>query len=142
MPNWLRWVLILPAALVSYVGIQILVGLSSENLPLPDKFQDWYSQAANSVAGAWAFIYAGALTAPRGRQFPTGVALAVLFGVVTGSVLTLAASARELSHPLWWIALTALASLVTCIAACVQLRRRDDGEIGPSEHGDATSSPE
>ena len=63
MPNWLRWILVVPASLVAYIGIQLVTGFSSERLPLPDIAQDLYSQAVNSVLGPWAFVYVGAQTA-------------------------------------------------------------------------------
>jgi hypothetical protein len=56
MPSWLRWTLVLPAALGSYIAIQFVVAFSSELMPLPEVMRNWYSQALNLL---------GALTTRR-----------------------------------------------------------------------------
>ncbi len=125
MPNWLRWTLVLPAALAGYVVIQLVVGLSSESMPLPQVLRDWYSQAMNSIVAPWAFVMIGARTAPVGRALPTGIALAVLYGIFTGVVAALAVMATTLTAPLWWILLSAVAGVVTVVVTCVHIYRED-----------------
>ena len=133
MPYWLRWTLVLPAALGAYLGIQILVGLSSElfNLPwiLPSDWenaaQDRLSQGLNSVVGPIALIYAGALTSPKGYRFHTSIALAVLFGVVTGGILALSLFSAQQYHPLWWIFTTSAASIAAVIVACIKIHQTE-----------------
>ncbi len=55
MSNWLRWILVLPTAVLAFVAIQVGVGLGSETLPYGDAIQDWLSQLINSIVGPWAF---------------------------------------------------------------------------------------
>ena len=139
MPNWLRWILVLPGAVGAYLGVGLLVGLSSEELPLPDAIQDWYSQAMNSVVGPWVLVYAGARIAPRGRRFVTSVVLAVLFGVLTGAIAPLGLLLEHRSHPYWWFAVSAIAGIVTVIVACVQVQRSEtlkEAQVGPAASGD------
>lgn len=125
MPNWLRWILVLPASLVAYIGIQLITGLSSEQLPLPDVAQDLYSQAINSILGPWAFVYAGARISPLGRRFFTSVALAILFGVFTGSVGVLAVISNVQSGQRWWLVASAVVGLVAAGVTCVQVQRSE-----------------
>lgn len=77
MPNWLRWILVLPVSLAAYIGVQVLAGISSEQLPLPSVARDWYSQALNSFLGPWVFVYIGAQVSPPKQRAATAVALAV-----------------------------------------------------------------
>lgn len=125
MPNWLRWTLVLPAAVAGYVAIQFVVGFSSESLPLPSVLRDWYSQAMNSIVAPWAFVMIGAKTAPVGRALPTGIALAVLYGIFTGVVAALAVVATTLNTPLWWILVSGLVSVITVVVTCVQIYRQE-----------------
>jgi hypothetical protein len=136
MPNWLRWILALPAALVAYIASQILVGLLSEELPLPAAFRDWSSQAANSVVGPWALIAAGAAVAPRGRAFFVSVILAVGFGVLTCVVGALAFLDDDPTVARWWLVLSSLLGMATVIVTCVQFQRR-----GAEERGSESGSP-
>jgi len=124
MPNWLRWILAVPAAVVAYVASQVLVGLMSEGLALPATFRDWSSQAANSVVGPWALVAAGAAVAPRARAFHMSVVLAVAFGVLTGVAGALAFLVDKPAHPRWWLLLSGLLGMATVIVTCVQIQRR------------------
>ena len=140
MPNWLRWILVLPASLGAYVGIQVLVGLSSELIALPwflpadwkDAAQNWWSQGLNSIVGPIALIYAGVLTSPRGHRFHTGIALAVLFGVIVGGISALSLFSTELSHPRWWLLTTTAASIITVVMVCIRIQRTEGSNANPA----------
>jgi hypothetical protein len=121
MPSWLRWTLVLPVAVVSFVVIQFFVAFSSEQMPLPGVLRDWYSQALNSIAAPWAFVFLGAQTAPNGRALPTAISLAVAFSVFTGAVMALAFMVGSFSQPLWWLLVSAVMGVVTVVATCVQI---------------------
>jgi peptidoglycan/LPS O-acetylase OafA/YrhL len=124
MPTWLRWVVVLPTAIASYLGIQILIGLQSEMAPFPDILQDLWSQGLNSIIGPWAFVYSGARVAPRRWILETGVTLAVFYGIFTGAIATLALLDPTPTYSPWWLAICALLGIVTVIATCVQLRKQ------------------
>jgi len=134
MPNLLRWILVIPASLGAYFGIQILVGLSSELLDLPwflpsdwkDVAKDWWSQGLNSVAGPIALIYAGSFTSPKGHRFHTSIALAVLFGVIAGGIIAVSLFSTQLLYPQWWLLMTTIASIVTVIIVCIRIQRTED----------------
>ncbi len=140
MPDWLRWILILPASLGAFFGIQVLVGLSSELIALPwflpvdwkDVAQNWWSQGLNSVVGPIALIYAGVLTSPRSHRFHTGIALAVLFGVIMGGISALSLFSTQLSYPRWWLLTTAAASIITVVVVCIRIQRTEGSNV-PSE---------
>ena len=131
MPGWLRWLLVLPASIAAYLGIQIVVGLLSELINLPwfipsgweDVYQDWISQGLNSVVGPVALIYAGVRTSPRGHRFQTSVALAVLLGGLAAFSLFL----PQQSSPRWWLLTTTAASVITVIAVCIQIQGTEGG---------------
>ncbi len=83
MPNWLRWTLVLPVAVIAYFAIQVVVGIGSERLPLSDYLQDSASQLINSILGPWAFVYPSSKIAPVGKSFQTAVFLTTLFFIIT-----------------------------------------------------------
>ena len=143
MPDWLRWVLVLPASLGAYLGVQVLVGLLSELIDLPwvipsgweDVYQDWVSQGLNSVVGPIALIYAGVRTSPRGDRFHTSVALAVLYGVISGGLAVYSLFLPPLSYPRWWLLTTTAAGIITVIAVCIQIQGTEDSNVASVSGG-------
>ncbi|MDP9225253.1 MAG: hypothetical protein M3P18_15695 [Actinomycetota bacterium] len=65
LPHWLRWLLVLPTAVVAFFAVQfaIIIGglLSGNELP------DWVYQLINSAASGYAFVGAAAWMAPRAK---------------------------------------------------------------------------
>lgn len=70
--TWVRWALVLPAAVAAFFASQ-LVGIVL-TLFAPDL----WSQLINSALGGYAFVYIGARTAPR-EATAIAVVLAVIF---------------------------------------------------------------
>lgn len=122
MPTWLRWVLVFPAALASYLGIQLLVGIQSEFLSFPDSVQDLWSQGVNSIAGPWAFVFSGARVAPSTRAFATGVTLAAIYITFTAAITALALLNPTPAGFTWWVGVSGVVGVVIVIATCFQLR--------------------
>jgi len=133
MPNWLRWILVLPVALLSYFAIQVLVGIQSDTLPLPGSIQDLWSQGVNSVVGPWAFVFVGAKMAPPPRAFETAVTLGVVYGMFTGAVAILALlNSNRVHNPLWLTtagALGVLAVIGTCLHFRVARQSKPSGHV-------------
>jgi hypothetical protein len=129
MPDWLRWVLMLPAALIAYLAIQAGVGLASEMIPYPDSIQDLVSQFLNSVVGPWAFVYTGAKIAPQGRALHAAIGLAALFGVFIVAINVLIFVIRPSTHPVWWIAGTSVISLAVVVASSLQVAFEERNKI-------------
>jgi len=136
MPDWLRWVLMLPAALIAYFAIQVGVGLASEMIPYPDSVQNLVSQFLNSVVGPWAFVYTGAKLAPQGRALYAAIGLAVLFGVFAGAITVMVLVIRPTTHSAWWIAGTSVISLAMVVASCLQVAREEGNksQVRAAEH--------
>ncbi len=123
MPNWLRWTLVLPVAVIAYFAIQIVVGIGSERLPLSDYLQDSASQLINSILGPWAFVYPSSKIAPVGKSSQTAVFLTTLFFII---MIVLGYLRVGISgHPIWWFVVTGLVSLGSAVMACQQVRRGD-----------------
>jgi len=125
MPNWLRWTLILPVAVIAYFAIQIVVGIGSERLPLSDYLQDSASQLINSILGPWAFVYPSSQIAPVGKSSQTAVFLTTLFFIITIVMGYILLRAGNTGHPIWWFVVTGLVSLGSAVVACQQVRRGD-----------------
>jgi len=118
----MRWIAVLPAALGAFVGVQIAIIVISLVQSGFNEGPDYWAQFANSVAGTYFLVWAGAKTAPRHR-YVTALALAVLYGIFTGAVFTLAIE-RGLyqSAYRWWDILCYVAGIISAIVACVHIR--------------------
>ena len=125
MPNWLRWTLVLPVAVIAYFAIQVVVGIGSERLPLSDYLQDSASQFINSILGPWAFVYPSSKIAPAGKSSQTAVFLTTLFFIITIVMGYILLRADITGHPTWWFVVTGLVSLGSVVMACRQVRRGD-----------------
>jgi hypothetical protein len=114
----LRWIAVLPAAVGAFFAIQLLILLMDATMA--EGRATWFLQLINSFAGAYAFVFAGAHTAPK-HQFIVGIVLAVVLSVFLITLPTLAFFIKT-TDPFWWIALASIVSLVAVIAAIIQLR--------------------
>ena len=114
----LRWLAVLPAALLAFFAIQLLVILM--NAMMAEGYASWVLQLVNSAASSYAFIHAGTYTAPK-YQFIVGVILAALMVIFMLGVVVLRAY-NQTSDPFWWIALACAISMVATLCAVKQLR--------------------
>jgi len=115
MPDGLHWILLLPASLGAYFGIQVLVS----HLPLAGLV--W--QILNSVPGPYAFVVAGAYTSPRRSRFVTSVALAAIFGVIMA--VAVVRTSLFFGTLEWSVPLSGVVALVTVIVACIRIQRKE-----------------
>jgi hypothetical protein len=118
MVTALRWIAVLPAAVAAFAVVQLLIILA--NSITTNGYADWFLQLANSFAGAYAFVFAGAHTAPK-RQYMVGIVLAVLFSAFIIGLMVLRWFIKT-SDPFWWLALAGVISLVALVAAVIQLK--------------------
>lgn len=133
-PTWLRWALVLPAAIAAYLGIQVLVALGNSFTGLPDVVETFYSQFVNSVAGPVAFVLAGAYVAPKSR-FGVALALTLLHAITTATVVTIALTTGRHSTPSWALVGACALGIVATIVACYLLYQTEHG------HQSRTSPP-
>jgi hypothetical protein len=87
-PVWLRWTLMLPAALVASLVIQIVIAIVSSlshDVSVLSWFPDWVIQLINSVAGGFAFVWAAGWMAPRGKTV-VAIIFTVLITLLVGMV--------------------------------------------------------
>lgn len=123
MPNWLRWLLVLPVALAGYLGIQILVGIGSENLPLSDSLQDSASQLINSFLGPWAFVYPSSKLVPEHHQAQTAKFMMVLFILTTIAIGYFIFISGDKTHSASWLVTTSVIGFVSAFLAYRQVCR-------------------
>jgi hypothetical protein len=114
----LRWVAVLPAAIGAWIGVQLLVILA--NAAVIPRWSDWWLELINSAMSSYAFVYAGAATAPK-HNFIVGIVVAILYGIFMVVIIT-AGFFIKTSVPLWRLVLSGVISLVATIAAVVKLR--------------------
>lgn len=125
MPNWLRWILILPAAAVAYFLVQVVGGIASETWPLSDRGQDLFSQALNSALGPWALIRVGAAVAPFPHNFTTAAVLSALVALTTAALLGASLiSKMPTGYAPGWLLFTSLISFVALFMASWQVKEQ------------------
>lgn len=114
----LRWIAVLPAAALAYCAIQLLIILMDSTMA--EGHSEWYLQLVNSFASAYAFVFAGAHTAPK-YQYTVGIVLAVMIVIAMTALLYLAYSIKT-TDPWWWLALATAISIAAVVAAISQLK--------------------
>jgi hypothetical protein len=135
MKPWLRWILVLPAAIGGWIGIQIGIILVSGIIDIA-----WFGglggandthlvQFLNAIASAWAFVFAGAKTAPSNRG-ATALCLTALFILGSFGVIFLA-QGIESGKGFWgteWSLICGGASAVTMLIMCYEIYREEKQE--------------
>ena len=127
MKPWLRWVLVVPAAIGAFAGVQIVIALLSL---VGDFFWSTgsahWTEFVNSIAGPYAFVYYGAKTAPK-HQFFTSICLTVLFAVLAAVIVT-AYFMKGFGNGLanFWLVVCSLVGVVTTIVTCIEVRKIED----------------
>jgi hypothetical protein len=116
-PTWLRWLLVVPAALAGFLAIQIvIVILSFFSGSWLSWLPDWAIQLINSAASGYALVYAAAWTAPRAKVV-VAVSATILVAVIAGVALMGGLLIPTKSGPVV-LALAALLTLAGSAAAC------------------------
>lgn len=110
---WLRWLLVLPAAVSAFFAIQLVMAVVTWFEP------DRWSQFINSIAGPFCFVYAGAKVAPK-NSVAVAVVLTVICAVFYAVVVTLGLIARVADSEVWVI-LTSTVAIAAAIVACLQI---------------------
>jgi hypothetical protein len=135
MKPWLRWILVLPAAIGGWIGIQIGIILVSGIIDIA-----WFGglggandthlvQFLNTIASAWAFVFAGAKTAPSNRG-ATALCLTALF-ILGGFGVIFLAQGIESGKGFWgteWSLICGGASAVTMLIMCYEIYREEKQE--------------
>lgn len=123
---WLRWVLVLPAAVAGYFAaafaMAVVFGSMSRSWdPAYSDFPDPSFKLAllRSYLEPAAFVYAGAVTAP-GRRFPVSVTLSLL---LAGFIIFAFARATQIRGFDWFTALCNGMGLVALVGICVHIYR-------------------
>jgi hypothetical protein len=88
-PNWLRWVLVLPAAVCAYVVLKMVGAIVDKLLPIPTFLLTLYYSAMSPVA----FVSAGVVTAPS-NKFVTALVLTIVNAIFAAVIVTMAAVER------------------------------------------------
>ena len=129
IPDWLRWILVIPAAIGAYAASQVVIGLLSL---VSDFFWSTgsarWTQLMNSAAGPAAFVWYGSRVAPRYR-FSTSICLAVLLSMAVTAFVTFFFS-RGLGTK-WenvWFVICAVVEIISSIVACHSIQKADANE--------------
>ena len=117
LKTWVRWLLVLPAAVGAFLGIQLVMVIVLWVEP------NRWAQLLNSLAGPFCFVYAGARVAPD-KPTVVAVVLAVICATFYAVVVTKALVTHSY-EPMGWLVLTSIVSVVAAIVACIQIHQAD-----------------
>lgn len=114
MPHWLKWILVLPAAIGAFVGVQILVVAGSLFLDSGSG----YAQFASALLCPAAFVSAGSRVAPVYRHI-TAICLTILVAILSTAIVTKVVMDRhETRSGLAWLVICGVAGIVVCVFEC------------------------
>jgi hypothetical protein len=110
--NALRWIAVLPAAILGSLIVQTINALLGYFVP------DVLMQIWNSWSGFLAFVLAGFYVAPK-NKFITALVLTVLYSVFIGAFLVLGLNPRYHGTPAWLLIVCGVLSLVGATMSCL-----------------------
>lgn len=99
IPNYLRWILLFPAAIASFIGIQLIIAVFNSFTPLPEKLINIFCQFANSIAGPFVFVIVGGTIAPIYKYY-TSISLTVIYAIFSVIITYRAISSQDSADPL------------------------------------------
>ena len=121
LPEWLRWLLVVPSAVVAFALIQLVVILAG--LLSGRWIPDWAYQLINSFASGWAFVSAAAWMAPRANVVVAIlhiVIISVFTGALGGIVLFDPSFVRRSETSSGFFLLAVALTILGGVYACVQ----------------------
>jgi len=133
IPNWLRWILILPSAIGAYFGIQIFVAIGNSFSPGPELLINIFCQLVNSVAGPYCLVLAGAKTAPSNRLV-VAIILTVIHAITNGAIVTIGVISGNYSAGyIAWVIVGCILGLSATIVCSLQFK---DDEFSENNNAD------
>jgi hypothetical protein len=124
MPGWLRWLLILPAAIASFAIMRIFLTVIHGITP---NGADVFMELARFASGPWAFVVAGAAMAPRAGR-AVAVVLAGIICVFAVAFLILYLSAGAVGRAGAWPLVEPIVAIGGAILGVVHLRQGVNGQ--------------
>ena len=109
----LRWIAFIPAALACAIVAPIIIALL--NAMAPSFWQNTIGELIKSAVSGVAFVYVGAITAPRAR-FPTSVFLVVLYGILNGWIM-----GRGGLTP--WLTTNIIVGILAALGTCAYIKQ-------------------
>jgi hypothetical protein len=116
-PNWLRWILILPAAICAYLILAIIGSIVYKLLPIPAFLVTLYYSVMSPIA----FVATGVVTAPS-NKFATAISLTIINAIFAAVIVTLAVIRQSGTVPIWWLVVCMLIGIVATIGFCAEFK--------------------
>lgn len=114
----LRWIGVLPIAIIAWFVTSLVLGLLYR-LFNPVEMAEWAITTMVSGGGGFSFVYAGALTAPKGNRI-VSIVLATIMTVITIISLVFALCGygeRSIIHSV----LSCLSTITGCVFASIHI---------------------
>lgn len=128
--NILRWLAVLPMALLAALWVLVLTLFLGLLLPLPQSLEIYLTQlVGTTVLGPYYFVFIGSRTAPSKRPIVAVVLLLILGALAAFGVFGWFNGVRPESlvpGPGWWVITTAILTLTAGIFATIRVFRSED----------------
>jgi DNA-directed RNA polymerase subunit RPC12/RpoP len=130
LPDWLRWILVLPASIGAYWAIQFLIILLSLLSPSEGFIEprSTYIQFINSIAGPVCFILTGAKIAPK-YQFIVALCLTVLHTAIIAGLVSVAVFADIYNGSKFWLVLTSVVGILATVICTAFLYKQNESSL-------------
>lgn len=118
----LKWIGVLPVAVVSWVVVFWIVNLLYRVLE-PVEISQWAITLMSSGGSGFAFVFSGSLLAPKGKKI-VSVVLATIMGVFALISLFFAFNGYG-ENPILISVISAVSTIAGCVLACIQTHEED-----------------
>ena len=120
----LRWIAVLPGAIVAFLIAQVAVIVGSFFMPLPDFLAQLWSAWVCPIA----FILAGVYIAPKFKFVVALILTALMTGMIFVTIFIVLSSGHVPGNANKWLFLfTCIAGLVAPIWVCAKLHHDEEG---------------
>jgi len=122
MKPWLRWILVLPAAIGSLAGIEAILLIASL---IPHILPDIFIQILSCLICPIAFVTGGAKTAPSHRG-ATAICLTIIYAIVEGILLTIIIVTKaEGGWRLVWLGVCSVLGIAAGVKICHNFQKNE-----------------
>jgi hypothetical protein len=129
-PFW-RWVLVLPASVGAFVGVNLAItignNLSWTEASAPDFvwLKPFFIYFMTYLVSPYCFVMAGAKCAPR-LHLPVGLGLTILWAVWSGALVSKVLMGENFHNPRWMTLTGAVLGIGSTIVALIQLHQEEE----------------
>jgi len=122
-PDFLRWILALPLAILVSTVIQVIIAVgNSLSYVGPEWILNTFCQVVNSWCSGYCFVLSGAIMAPK-YKFITSIVFTILFTSTSSIIMTYALTVGTYKGKLLLDIFLIILSIAASITACIETHK-------------------